>query len=239
MVFDTVPVAYLIVIAVLCVLVGLSILVIMGNSVVLFLIAKLGFPIYSNKIKKDYGMLKKVNKDGKAWIDIPNIAYGPIMDGYLNKYKDKNYLGKFSVYGELMLSTDKRANFLQQFYSIDTDGIPDLSIIKGSPRGKGTELRHCNFMQLRKIRQKMAEGEPYFVSVCDEKGLHRYKPIAFIELDVSDTHVFQYSSREEFIKYFLSIANFRTDVNTFDTKIIILECNTGIDTVLVMLKEIK
>lgn len=232
-----IPTAYFVVIFILCIVLGLFILVLMGNTAALCLLSKCGIPVYSKKLKKDFYMLKKVSKYGIGWIDIPGVCYAPIMKRDNEFYKNHNYIDKFSVYGELFVSQDNKAEKLLNFSLNKDEVLCDLSIIKGSPKGKYEDLRHSNFSILRKIEKWMKEDSDYIVSLIDNNGFHHFKPIGVIEIQVGEKHILSYKSREDFIDSLLNISSLR---NNFveDNKILILECNTGIDSVLVLLSEI-
>jgi hypothetical protein len=224
-------------IAILSLAVGFCILVVMGNLSAMKFLAKNGVAVFSHNIVKDCKLLNYVNKEGACWLSIPDVCYSPVMENCDGKYKKHNFLQKPNKYGELYLSDSKRAMKLQEFSIPTNDKIKDLTIIRGNPRGNGTDLRHANFSLLRKIQHHIKDGS--VVTLCEDGKVRYFKPISMLEMGIDDNFTFKYNDRYEFLKsvLFLSKVNSMRDVPK--EPVIILECKTDIDIVVVVLVEVK
>ena len=163
-------------IAILSLAVGFCILVVMGNLSAMKFLAKNGVAVFSHNIVKDCKLLNYVNKEGACWLSIPDVCYSPVMENCDGKYKKHNFLQKPNKYGELYLSDSKRAMKLQEFSIPTNDKIKDLTIIRGNPRGNGTDLRHANFSLLRKIQHHIKDGS--VVTLCEDGKVRYFKPIS-------------------------------------------------------------
>lgn len=224
-------------IAVLSVAVGFCILVVMGNLSAMKFLAKNGVAVFSHNVVKDCKLLNYVNKEGACWLSIPDICYSPVMENCDGKYKKHNFLQKSNKYGELYLSDSKRAMKLQEFAIPTDDKIKDLTIIRGNPRGNGTDLRHANFSLLRKIQYHIKDGST--VTLCEDGRVRYFKPVSMLEMGIEDNFTFKYNDRYEFLKSVLFLSKYNSIHDVPKEPVIILECKTDIDIVVVVLVEVK
>ena len=227
----------IVLIFIMAISIGFCILVIMGNLTAMKLLAKNGLAVFSHDIVKDCKLLNYVNKEGACWLSIPEICYSPVMENCDGKYKKHNFLQKENKYGELYLSDSKRAVLLQGFSKPSDNKIKDLTIIRSNPHGNGTDLRHANFSLLRKIRHNIKDGS--IITLCENGKKRYFKAVSMLEMGIDDNYTFKYTNRDEFLKslLFLSKTSVIKDVPKED--VIILECRTDIDIVVVMLVETK
>ena len=224
-------------ILILAICIGFCILVIMGNLTAMKLLAKNGLAVFSHDIVKDCKLLNYVNKEGACWLSIPDICYSPVMENCDGKYKKHNFLQKENKFGELYLSDSKRAMTLQGFSKPTDDRIKDLTIIRGNPTGNGTDLRHANFSLLRKIRHNIKYGS--LITLCEDGRKRYFKAVSMLEMGIDDNYTFKYTNREEFLKSLLFLSKVSTIREVPKESVIILECKTDIDIVVVMLVETK
>ena len=225
-------------IAVGLVAIGFFILVLLGNLVAMKILAKNGLAVFSHNIVKDSKLLNFVNKEGACWLSIPDICYSPVMYDTGGKYKNHNFLQKENRFGELYVSEDSKSQKLLELGLKTEYKIPDLTIIKGDYRGIGTNLRHLNFSQLRKMNTKIRDKDS--ITLCENGVTRTFIPFGMIDVSLSDKHSFRYNSRQEFIDSFLEHSKDKRSVD-YDRPVIVLECKTEIDIVLVILieKEVK
>lgn len=212
----------------------LFIAVLSGNLLAMKLLAKMGVAVFSRNIKKDYKLLNFVNKDGVAWINIPGVCYAPIMKFSEGKYKKYNFLSKRSKYGELYISENNSSKLLKSMSNESNLEVGDLTIIRGMPFGDVDNMRHSNFSLLRKC--KNLDG---FIEIAQKNVLKEYTVVGYFELQLGEKHIFEYRNRSEFLDL---LTKYREDSNILmnkDRDIIILQCKTDIDTVLVILQEVN
>lgn len=217
------------------VVIGFFILVLLGNLVAMKLLAKNGLAVFSHDIVKDSKLLNYVNKEGACWLSIPDICYSPVMYDCEGKYKNHNFLQKENRFGELYISEDSKSQKLLELGIKTKFKTPDLTIIKGDYRGIGTNLRHLNFSQLRKMNTKIRDKGS--ITLCENGVIRTFIPFGMLDVSLSDKHSFRYNSRQEFIDSFLECCKYKSKVSDFNKSILILECKTEIDIVLVMLIE--
>lgn len=228
---------FMVCILILCVVISFFIMVLIGNLSAMKFLAKHGVAVFSHNIIKDSKLLNYVNKEGIAWLKIPEICYSPIMENSDGKYRNHNFLQKENRYGELYVSNNKSAQALKDF-AIKTDNvIQDLTIIKGSPFGNGTDLRHANFSLLRKIKYNIKDGTP--ITLCENGKLRYFKAFSMLETGIEEKLVFKYTNREEFLKSFLFLSNTSNIIRVPKETVIFLECRTDIDLVMIMLVEVN
>lgn len=147
-------------------LLAIVILVKNGNLTAMKGLARNGVAVFSGKIEKDYKLLNYVNKEGVAWLSIPNVCYAPIMYSKTAKYKTHNFLQKPSIYGELYMREEC---------------IRDLTIVRGLAKGKSVDLRHANFSVLGKCEELY--NEKGVVKVYDSRGLTQYSVLGVVTQD--------------------------------------------------------
>lgn len=220
-----------------CIIITFFLLVLIGNLTAMKILAKLGLAVFSNKVVPDSKLLRYMNKDGLCWISIPDICYSPVMaysDGF---YKNHNYLGKDNLYGELYVSGDLKANKLLELGMKDDNIVKDLSIIKGNYNGIGNNLRKANFSLLRKMSQKIRDKG--VLKICENGKTRYFYPIAMIDRGLNERHSFRFKDRTEFIKSFLEFSKVKVDNFRYDKPMIILECKTDVDIVMVLLVEME
>ena len=222
---------------VLALAVGFCILVVLGNLTAMKLLAKNGLAVFSHDIVKDCKLLNYVNKEGACWLSIPEVCYSPVMENCDGKYKKHNFLQKPNKYGELYLSDSKRATVLQEFAIPTDDRIKDLTIIRGNPTGNGTDLRHANFSLLRKIKHNIKDGS--IITLCEDGKKRYFKAVSLLEMGIDDNYTFKYTSRDEFLKSLLFLSKTAVIRDVPKESVVILECKTDIDIVVVMLVETK
>ena len=228
---------FFIVILVVMLALAIFFLASMGNLLMMKFVAKNGLAIISHKIDKDCKLLNYVNKEGACWLNIPEICYSPVMENSDGKYKKNNFLQKPNKYGELYLSDSQRAVKLQEFAIPTKDRIKDLTIIRGNPRGNGTDLRHANFSLLRKIQHHIKDGT--LITLCEDGKNRYFKAISLLEMGIDDNFTFKYSNREEFLKSVLFLSQVTSMREVPKEPVIILECKTDIDIAVVILVEVK
>lgn len=228
---------FFIIILVLMLVLAIFLLASMGNLTMMKFVAKNGLAIISHKIDKDCKLLNYVNKEGACWIDIPDICYSPVMENCDGKYKKNNFLQKPNKYGELYLSDSQRAVKLQEFSIPTNDRIKDLTIIRGNPHGNGTDLRHANFSLLSKIRYNIKDGS--LITLCEDGRKRYFKAVSMLEMGIDDNFTFKYSNREEFLKSVLFLSKTTSIKDVPKEPVVILECKTDIDIVVVILVEVK
>ena len=235
-ILSTVILAILVVLV--AIVLGFCVLVLIGNLSAMKFLAKHGVAVFSHNILTDCKLLNYVNKEGACWLSIPEVCYSPVMENCDGKYKKHNFLQKDNQFGELYLSDSKRAIKLQEF-SQDRDDdsvkIKDLTIIKGSPIGNGTDLRHANFSLLRKVKQNIKDGSD--IQICEDGKIRHFKAVSLMEMGIENNITFKYTNREEFIKSVLFLSQINTITNVPKENVIFLECRTDIDIVEVVLVE--
>ena len=216
---------------------GFVFLVQMGNLSAMKFLAKNGVAVFSKNIEKDYKLLNYVNKEGVGWIHIPNIIYAPIMTYSNGLYTDHNFLKKSSLYGEIFITETDSMKEVDKIRKEDRDLIlKDLTLIRGSAKGKQMDLRHANFSSLSKVVETIAEKG--IVNVYEEKGKREFYPVAVVDITKGNTHKFEYTSREKFIDSIIGLSKVQTKQNyNKDNNVILLQCKTEIDTLLVLLIE--
>ena len=223
---------------VLCLITTFGILVIIGNLSAMKLLAKRGVAVFCHDIMKDWKLLHYMNKeDSVCWLRVPDVCYSPVLKYHSGKYKNHNFLSKENRYGELYLAEDKRTQKLSEFAKQTGNRLCDLAIIKGSPFGNGTDLRHANFSLLRKIKHNVMSISKDYVEICDGDSVRNFKPIALLDIGIDEKHSFKYNSREDFVKSLIDFAKVKADSYNINDNIIFLECSTDIDTVMVILEE--
>lgn len=222
-----------------CIVITFFLLVLIGNLTAMKILAKCGLAVFSNHIITDCKLLNFMNKDGVCWLSIPDICYSPVMEYSDGLYKNHNYIKKDNMFGELYISGDKKANKLLELGLNDDHLVKDLSIIKGNYRGLGSNLRHANFSLLRKMKQKIIDKG--IIKLCENGNMRYFYPIAMIDRGLNERHSFRFKDRTEFIKSFLEFSKIKSDNFRYDKPIIILECKTDVDIVMVLLveKELK
>lgn len=216
---------------------GFVFLVLIGNLPAMKFLAKIGLAVFSRKIDKDYKLLNYVNKDGVGWLHIPNIIYSPIMRYSDGLYKNHNFLKKPTLYGEIFISEVESSQELMKISNKnDNRVIQDLTLIRGSAWGNQRDLRHANFSSLRKIVETIEDNE--IVTIYEESGKRIFIPVAMVDITKGDKHKFEYTSREKFIDSILNMAQVVTK-SKYNKKndVILLQCKTEIDTLLVLLIE--
>lgn len=218
--------------------VAFIILVVIGNLSAMKLLAKNGVAVFCKDIVKDYKLLNYVNKDGIGWLHIPDVCYTPIMKYSGGEYKDHNFLQKPNIYGEIYITEGESACELKKIAIESDNDISDLMIIRGEAKGSSTDLRHANFSILSKCSGLLKEKK--VVELCDKGNVRKFDIIAIIDMSLGDKHKFQYSSREKFINSLLDIAKVKTisEISN-DNQVVLLQCKTEIDTLIVMLVEKK
>ena len=227
----------IILIVIICIGIGFFLCVLIGNLTAMKMLARMGVAVFSNKIETDSKLLDYINKDGISWLKIPDICYSPIMLYKEGFYKNHNYLKKDNLFGELYLSEDIKAIKLLDIGIDIEDRIKDLSIIKGNYRGIGTSLRKANFSLLRKIKDKIRDNS--VVQLCENGKVRYFKPIAIIDKGLNENHSFKFKNRKEFIDCFLSYSKVTSDNINRNKPMLILECKTDIDIVMVLLEEME
>lgn len=226
-------------ILIMCIVIGFFILVILGNLPAMKFLAKNGLAIFSHDIVKDCKLLNYVNKEGAGWLKISEICYSPVMENCDGKYKNHNFLQKPNKFGELYLSDSKKAMKLSEFSKEVNSNkkIKDLTIIKGKPEGNGTDLRHANFSLLRKIQYNIQNSID--VQICEEGIVSNYKPVAMLEMGIDENRPIKFTNRSEFISSFLDISDLKMIQKVPEENVVLLECRTDIDVVMVLLVENK
>ena len=228
-----------IVLLIMALTVGFCILVVIGNLTAMKFLAKNGVAVFSHNIEKDCKLLNYVNKEGAGWLKISEVCYSPVMENCDGKYKNHNFLQKPNKFGEIYLSDSKKAMKLQEF-SKDKDSnikFKDLTIIKGKPQGNGTDLRHTNFSLLRKIKYHIQNSQD--IQICEEGVVRNFKPVAMMEMGIDENKPIKFTNREEFLSSFLDISDIKMIKKVPQETVILLECRTDIDIVMVLLVENK
>lgn len=159
------------------------ILVSVGNLGAMKLLAKQGVACFSNNIITDYEFLRHVNKEGVAWLCIPNYCYAPVMENKNGFYREHNFLKKPKPHGELYLSNGVTAKNVKRF-SKEADikrVIKDLCVITGSPFSSGDSTRNSNFSGLESYVDKCINGTAKDVVICDDKGKRTFR-FAFMHM---------------------------------------------------------
>lgn len=226
-----------ILIFILCLIIGFFLLVVMGNLSAMKFLAKHGLAVFSHNIVKDCKLLNYVNKEGACWLSIPEVCYSPVMYNCEGKYKNHNFLQKENRYGELNIADNKKSEILKQFSLNDNNLIKDLTIIQGQPFGNGTDLRHANFAYLRKISQGIKENVETEVQLCENGRVRCFKAVSMLDLGLNEKHSFKYDSREAFLNSLLEFSKIKTIFTAPKNNVILLECSTDIDIVIVILVE--
>lgn len=226
---------FIFLICLLIIAIGIMILVIMGNLSMMKLLAKCGVAVFSNNIEKDSKLLHFVNKESVCWLKIPEICYSPVMRYCEGKYKNHNFLQKSNRYGELYLAENLKNDKLAMFRNDSDFIVKDLMTIKGSPIGNGTDLRHMNFSQLRKITEGIRENNEIEVEICENGNVRKFKAVGLIEKDKGNKHSFKYDSRESFLQSLIDMMKIKTISRPPKKDVVFLECATDIDIVIVML----
>lgn len=229
--------AFIFLICLLIIAIGVMVLVIMGNLSMMKILAKCGVAVFSNNIEKDSKLLHFVNKESVCWLHIPEICYSPVMRYCDGKYKNHNFLQKSNRFGELYLAENAKNDKLSEFRNDSEFIVKDLMTIKGSPLGDGTDLRHMNFSQLRKITEGIRENNEIEVQICENGKVRKFKAVGLIEKDKGNKHIFKYDSRESFINSLIDMMKIKTISRCPKKDVIFLECATDIDIVIVMLVE--
>lgn len=224
-----------IIILLVCIVITFFLLVLIGNLTAMKILAKLGIAVFSNRIITDSKLLNYMNKDGVCWIRIPDICYSPIMTYSNGFYKNHNYIKKENMFGELFISGDVKANKLLELGMQDDNFIKDLSIIKGNYNGLGNNMRKANFSLLRKMGEKIKDKG--ILSVCENGRVRYFYPVAMIDRGLNEKHSFRFKDRTEFIKSFLEFSKIKVDNFRYEKPMIILECKTDVDIVMVLLVE--
>ncbi len=215
---------------------GFSILVVIGNLSAMKLLAKNGVAVFCKDIVKDYKLLDYVNKEGIGWLFVPEVCYAPVMKYVNGKYNNHNFLQKSNMYGEIYVTEGDSAKLLQSI-SIESDNdIKDLTIIRGSAKGNSSELRHSNFLNLSRCSGLLNERK--VVQLCDKGVVRNFDIVAVLDMTLGERHEFKYSSRKEFLDSLLHIAKVKS-INEIsnDNQVILLQCKTEIDTIMVVLLE--
>lgn len=224
---------------VLFIVVCFFILILMGNLSAMKWLAKHGVAVFSKKIDIDSKLLNYVNpKESFCWLSIPDVCYCPVMCDMNGKYKDHNFLQKKNMYGEVFVSNRLRDTILEDISKKESDSfLPDLTVIKGNAKGMGNDLRHANFSQLRQLGKYIKEGKKNCVSFCKNGVLVKYSPIALIDISIGDKHSFEYKDRINFLNSLLNMSKIKSSNQIQNKNIVLLECKTDIDIVIVILEE--
>lgn len=213
------------------------ILVLIGNLSAMKFLAKHGVAVFSNNIEKDSKLLNYVNKESVCWLSIPNICYSPIMRECNGKYKNHNFLQKESFLGELYISESIQSKVLKEKENLKTNSeIADLTIIQGSPFGK-PDLRHSNFSRLRKIEEQIKQGGNKDILICENGNTRKFKAISLLEMSIGEKHTLKYTDRNDFIQSILDMSKLKSINYVPKENVVILECRTDIDIVIVLLVE--
>ena len=75
--------------------------------------------------------------------------------------------------------------------------------------------------------------------ICEEGVTRHFMPIAMIEMGIDENRPIAYNNREEFLKSFLELADIKTTTKVPKDSVVLLECRTDIDLVMVLLVENK
>lgn len=232
---------FYVVIFILCLVIGFFILVLMGNLSAMKFLAKNGLAVFCHNIIKDCKLLYYVNKEGACWLSIPEICYSPVMQNCNGKYKNHNFLQKENRFGELYIGDGIKDLELLKYSLPSNNKIADLTIIKGNAIGNGTDLRHANFSHLRKLSQYFVDNPSYEIELCEGDKIRKFEPVSMLDIALGDKHTFKYDSRDDFLSSVLQFSKHKVITQVPKQNVILLQCKTDIDIVVIMLveKEIK
>ena len=219
------------------IIISFFILVLIGCLPAMKFLAKHGVAVFSNNIEKDSKLLNFVNKESACWLSIPNICYSPVMRECNGKYKNHNFLQKEYVLGELYVSESSQSKMLAEIKNDKVQSnISDLTIIKGSPFGK-SDLRHANFSRLRKIEELIKDNSNKYILICENGVTRKFKAVSLLDISIGDKHTIKYTNRNDFIQSILDLSKLKVINTVPKNNIVVLECRTDIDIVIVLLVE--
>lgn len=205
-----------------------------GNVTVLYLLNKMGLRAYSTRIDSDFKVANKLNSDCVAWLRVPNTVYAPVMSD-VKQYRDRDYLKKESVKGEIGLSLD---NINQAFsrFALDGYGIRDMTVIEGKDGVRGNSLRTCQFRLLEKYTKSDLHSVNPITDLYDSTGLRKFKLVGRLEFTLDMKKNFVVQDRKSLIDLLYK----QTGTNltpVYDKRIIFLRTATGLDVSYVILQE--
>lgn len=206
-----------------------------GNAFVLKFFAKLGFIIYSGKLKKDAKYVKKVNSDMVGFLKVPHTAYAPIFYSSGGRYKNHDFLGRKSRGGELFLDDSDLAEALKP---LSRDGaftktlFPDLTIIKGSAK----TTRTAKFSSLITYVTTDLKRQFPIIQLYEGGKVREFKLVFAVEMGISDRKPLDFTSREAFLNTLRRYA-FYDSREILTSSVLILNGFTEIDSILLVLQE--
>lgn len=210
--------------------------VLVGNVTALKILTRLGVPVMSGKVERDYRVQKSINKDVIGFINIPDTCYNPIMLCKNGLYKNHNIKGIENTRGELYLSDGSNSFSLNNIANKSDNGFKDLSVIMGTSSSRRDSLRETKFTFLKKyINTDLKKNYPD-ISIVDNGKLRFFNLLFAVELGLEDRKEFKFSDRDSFIATLRKNSFFDTGKKA-ERDVIILNGSTGLDTMLVFLVE--
>ena len=225
-------------------LIGLFIAVVIGNFTVMKILAKCGFAMFSGDTKKDFKLLRYVNKEGIAWLNIPNVCYAPIMENANWFYRNHNFLKKANTHGELYISHSNTSKALHQFSydNMESAGVVkylhDLTTITGSPYREGSGLRGANFSSIHEYYDRAKAGTAKPIEIVDNKGVRKFKLMCAIEAQKGKTKGFKLTSRSDLLKSLINASSWVSKRYDLLKPILVLRYYTDIDNLTLVFYEV-
>lgn len=212
--------------------------VIRGNSSVLSLFLKMGFLIYSGKPKRDYAFIKKKNEDVKGFLSIPNTVYAPVFPYSNGKYRYHDFMGRKNTLGELIIDESDLSQSLKPLSLTPSGVFGDLTIIKGSMSNRASSIANSKFSSLiRYVNTDLKKQHP-IISLRNDNKVINYKLVFALEMSLENKKPLDFSTRDKFLASLRKIAFYDTR-EPIHTNVLILNGSTGIDSVLLILKEVE
>lgn len=219
-----------------CIIIFLVLGVMVGNITALKILTRLGVPVMSGKVYRDYKVQKSINKDVIGFISIPDTCYNPIMLSKNGLYKNHNIKGIENNRGELYLAEGSNSFNLGTIAKKSDNTLKDLSVIMGTSASRRDSLRETKFTFLKKyINTDLKKNYPD-ISIIDNGKLRLFNLLFAIELGLEDRKGFKFSDRDSFISALRKNSFFDTGKKA-ERDVIILNGSTGLDTMLVFLVE--
>jgi hypothetical protein len=212
--------------------------VLIGNVTAMKILVRLGIPVLSGKVVKDYRVHHSLNKDVLGWLQVPNVCYAPIMSRTDGFYKTHNALKKENSHGEIFLSDGKNSFDLRAIALQSKNSFPDLSIIVGSAEVRSTSTRSAQFTCLKKYVITDLKSLNPDIYILDNGRLRVFNLLFATEMGLETKQTIKFTDRVSFIKSMRELSYLDTG-RSADDSVIILSGSTDIDTMLVFLVEKK
>lgn len=226
-------------ICLLCVVI-FFVLVSLGNLGAMKFLAKNGVAVFCGDIDKDYQLLKFVNDDGVAWLNIPNVCYAPVMKNKNGFYRNHNFLQKENSHGELYISGSNTAKAMKQFAFNDNRAIKDLCVISGSPYSAGNSLRRSNFSNLRSYLDSAMSGTADDIEILDNKSKRRFRLAIAVDITKGAKQTtFKMNSRESLMSGLKDSAIWSSKIPDMQANMLLLRYYTNIDNLTLIFYEVK